>query len=404
MIIKSVFLYLGIFIISIFFTWIAEVELKHINKIDFRNIHCLIGIVASLVAIVIPCVFAALRDPSVGYDVKNYVMQNYNFALKSDSYEFFAANKEFDVEPFFGMLTYFWAKLNKLEMLFFSIELYVIGPLYFVLLRRRKKGSMTVGITLFLFLFYNFSLSGMRQSIAMSILIVAYQMFSEKKIIISILFLIVAFNFHKSVAIITLFYFLFYCISKLHKKTEKKIYLIIAILLLLLFVFYTHIALAIANILSYIAPRYAFYIKHYLSIYSNYIWGNIPLTDFLCKFMIIGCFYVFYVRKQFSFNNDIHNRGKISNYLIKDKFENMLTMMLMGRYFVLFNANFYESLRLAYYFDYLLIFFIPTGIDLSLKKERNVLEYLLITIFAFMYWFHFIMIIGGYATNIYMFK
>ena len=267
MIIKSVFLYLGIFIISIFFTWIAEVELKHINKIDFRNIHCLIGIVASLVAIVIPCVFAALRDPSVGYDVKNYVMQNYNFALKSDSYEFFAANKEFDVEPFFGMLTYFWAKLNKLEMLFFSIELLVIGPLYFVLLRRRKKGSMTVGITLFLFLFYNFSLSGMRQSIAMSILIVAYQMFSEKKIIISILFLIVAFNFHKSVAIITLFYFLFYCISKLHKKTEKKIYLIIAILLLLLFVFYTHIALAIANILSYIAPRYAFYIKHYLILF-----------------------------------------------------------------------------------------------------------------------------------------
>lgn len=398
MVVGSAFLYFGIFFISILSTWIAEVELKKVNKINFRSAHCIVFLLCSLVAILLPSLLAAFRAPTVGFDVKNYLIQNYNVALRSNSYYFFDTNKPFEVEPFFGLLTYFWAKQNNLKMLFFSIELLVIGPVYWVLFRRRKKGSMTVGMTLFFLLFYNFSLSGMRQSIAMSIMMIAYQMYEERKRFISFLFIVIAFNFHKSVALIVIVFGLFCYISALSKAKKKRVLFFLLVFLMILFVFYTRIALTVATLLQFISPRYGFYIKHYLDMYGGHIWSNIPLTDLIGKSLIIICYCCCYTHK----NNEINiNAKSMKEFVTKDQFDIMLIMMLLGRYFVIFNANFFESLRIAYYFDFLQIFFVPSAFDLSLKKEKNILGYLIVMGSAFMYWFHFIIIIGGYSTNIY---
>ncbi|WP_172993961.1 EpsG family protein, partial [Lactobacillus helveticus] len=65
------------------------------------------------------------------------------------------------------------AKAGSIRVTFFIIEFLIVTPIYIVLYLNRKNGSMAIGITLFLFLFYNFSLSGMRQSIAMSLFLLA---------------------------------------------------------------------------------------------------------------------------------------------------------------------------------------------------------------------------------------
>lgn len=381
--IESLFIYLGTFFISIFCTWIVE---KTSKGKDLNTITKTSSFVFSIIAIMVPCITAALRDQSVGYDVRNYLIKNYYHAKSCLSFTEFYNTRPFNVELLFALLTYVFSKLNNLKLLFFSIELLIVSPVYLTLYKRKKEGSMTIGMIIFLFFFYNFSLSGMRQSIAMSFLLLAYQYYKENRKISSIVIAIFASMFHTSVFIMVFVFCGSICISKLPVKKQKCIYLFAIIASILLFIFYGQVAILIANFLHMISPRYSFYIKNYLAIYSGKTLANIPLTDLVCKSIVVFVFWI------------AHKTGAKKDRM----FMNMFIMVLLGRYFVLFNANFYEALRLAYYFDYLLIIFIPT-INVVVKNKLNRIIYNGIFIISgFLYWMHFIMIIGGYYTNNYI--
>lgn len=382
---KSVIIYLIAFMSTIGMTFIAENLFANTNKI--KNASYILAMAFSGLALLIPCTLAAMRDISVGNDVMGYVYPNYIVAIKSSSFGEFLLLEYPKTEILFSVLLYWGGKLKNIGYIFFAIELLILLPLYYVLYKRRKEASMTLGMMIYLFLFYNFGLSGMRQSIAMSFIMLAYYYFSINERFRAIFWCIFATLFHTSVLLVVPIYLFSLWIYRKPIRKRKKWYATIAMLFLLVFLFYRQIAGALAQIVGIVSRRYSYYISRYLQEYSGVVLGNIHSTDLLCKFALIILFIVV-----FKFANKYD-----------DKVKYMVYLMLIGRYFVVFNAVFYESLRIAYFFDYFLIVFIPCMMKCVKRDFLNRITFAIgIFIPVFLYWFYFIMKLGGYVTNIYI--
>jgi hypothetical protein len=159
-------------------------------------------------------------------------------------------------------------------------------------------------------------------------------------------------------------------------------------LLTFLLLFYRYIALVLQQIIFYIHPRYAFYIGKYIN--NGFAWQDIILSELLFKFIIFF----------FSF---------IALYLYDKKdtrFHNLCFLAFLGVYFTIFNANFYESTRIAYYFNYFLILFVPLALKTCFSKDLPtiVIKNICCLLPVFLYWLYLIMIIGAYGTNNYSFN
>ena len=385
---NSIILYLIVFLISLCFVYSAELSLKKYDGSKYLK-YRIIAICSSIIAVAIPCALAAMRNCSVGTDVSTYVLLNYNVAINARDFIEFYNSQVIPVEPLFSLLIFCGAKLNNIGYVFMAIEILIIVPIYLVLCYRRNNVSMTMGMAIFYFLFYNFSLSGMRQGISMSFLLLSYHYLTKKKYAKALFYSIIASLFHSSVILIVLMFGVSYYIYT-RSIQKRRILCSVAIFFLVgLFLFYNKITVFLAKIVGIINLRYSYYILHYGSIYQGHVWSNIPITDLLCKTVLIFIVVFFYIRT--------------NKFKAKEKY--MVSMMLIGRYFVIFNANFYESLRLAYYFDYLLILFVPY-VKKCVKKNwiNQLLINLVIIIPSFLYWYYFIMIIGAYQTNVYMLR
>lgn len=384
---KSVIVYLIAFMSTIGMTFIAENLFANTNK--KKNVSYILAMAFSGLALLIPCTLAAMRDISVGNDVMGYVYPNYIVAIKSSSFGEFLLLEYPKTEILFSVLLYWGGKLKDIGYIFFAIELLILLPLYYVLYKRRKEASMTLGMMIFLFLFYNFGLSGMRQSIAMSFILLAYYYFSINERFRAIFWCIVAILFHTvALLVIPIYLFSLWIYQKPIRK-RKKWYMAIATVFVLIFLFYRQIAGIIARIVGIISGRYSYYISRYLQEYSGVTLGNIHSTDLLCKSALILFFAVVFK----------------CAHKYDDKAKYMVYLMLIGRYFVVFNAVFYESLRIAYFFDYFLIVFIPCMMNCVKRDLLNKIVFSVgLFIPVFLYWFYFIMKIGGYVTNIYFIR
>ena len=384
---KSVIIYLIAFMSTIGMTFIAENLFANTNK--KKNASYILAMAFSGLALLIPCTLAAMRDISVGNDVMGYVYPNYIVAIKSSSFGEFLLLEYPKTEILFSVLLYWGGKLKNIGYIFFAIELLILLPLYYVLYKRRKEASMTLGMMIYLFLFYNFGLSGMRQSIAMSFIMLAYYYFSINERFRAIFWCIVAILFHTvALLVIPIYLFSLWIYQKPIRK-RKKWYMAIATVFVLIFLFYRQIAGILARIVGIISGRYSYYISRYLQEYSGVTLGNIHSTDLLCKSALILFFAVVFK----------------CAHKYDDKAKYMVYLMLIGRYFVVFNAVFYESLRIAYFFDYFLIVFIPCMMNCVKRGLLNKIVFFVgLFIPVFLYWFYFIMKIGGYVTNIYFIR
>lgn len=384
---KSVIIYLIAFMSTIGMTFIAENLFVNTNK--KKNASYILAMAFSGLALLIPCTLAAMRDISVGNDVMGYVYPNYIVAIKSSSFGEFLLLEYPKTEILFSVLLYWGGKLKNIGYIFFAIELLILLPLYYVLYKRRKEASMTLGMMIYLFLFYNFGLSGMRQSIAMSFIMLAYYDISINERFRAIFWCIVAILFHTvALLVIPIYLFSLWIYQKPIRK-RKKWYMAIATVFVLIFLFYRQIAGILARIVGIISGRYSYYISRYLQEYSGVTLGNIHSTDLLCKSALILFFAVVFK----------------CAHKYDDKAKYMVYLMLIGRYFVVFNAVFYESLRIAYFFDYFLIVFIPCMMNCVKRDLLNKIVFSVgLFIPVFLYWFYFIMKIGGYVTNIYFIR
>lgn len=377
--IYSVLIYLTTFGISIICIYLSE-HIKGNQLIKW----CL-----TIIGVLTICLLAAFRDTSVGSDVKLYLVPNYHYAILNnlDFWEYFNS-LPIDNEILFAALIYLISKVRSLSLLCFVIELLAVTPILYVLKKRRKVLSVTLGYTLYLFLFYNFSLSGMRASIAISFFILAFHFWQLKKLKIGCIYCLIAIFFQKSTFFILVIVISIYFIE--NSKKQKKMFMRVLFLcfISILLIGYTKLSVYIMQIVNIINPRYGNYMQIYLKKMPGFTVSNIPSTDILFKTLIVlSTFFILKYTKKMNKEKNIY-----------------FALCLMGRYFVIFNAVFYESMRIAYFFDYFIIIFVSCFGKGFGRNCSKVIEKVGITFLAFIYWIYYIMVIGGYGTNVYMFR
>ena len=371
----SILIYMSFFMMSFLFCYLSERMYKKKKK--------WVGILWTSISILVLCILATLRSTTVGGDISVYLLPNFEKAITYSKFLDFYVVASSQMEVLFSLLVYLFAKIGSIKCLFFAIEFLVLTPVYYVLYKNRERCSITVGYIIYVFLFYNFSLSGMRQSIAMSMLFLATNFLLNREYLKLIFWSIIAILFHKG-TIIALF-LITLIIAFENRKSYKKMLSILMIILIVFFVLYNQFVNILANVFWLINPRYSFYIR--TNITDNIMWSNIPNTDIVLKLGIVMLCVIFGHYKKSINKQDV----------------SLLVFSLIGRYFVLLNARMYEALRIAYYFDiFTIILAANTVHQQKINMNKKILSICLIGL-AFLYWIYFIMYIGGYKTNIFTF-
>ena len=188
----------------------------------------------NILAIIIPCILAGLRNTKVGTDVEVYVQQLFYFAKQSSSYNEFLTCKWWwiyrikyvaDFESAFTLFVYFTQKLtDNIQMVMFGIQVLISVPIYYVLKKIDKtKKNICFAMFIFYFSFFNVGLNTMRQYIAIAFIFygTACLMYDKKNIgtIKFFLNLFIAYFFHNSSIFSILIYFI-YTILNFNEKKE----------------------------------------------------------------------------------------------------------------------------------------------------------------------------------------
>ena len=210
-------IYIIVFLITICFCKMAEKNFR-----ENRKRH---GIICSAFVILIPSILAGLRDTTVGTDVKIYVEYLFQIAQNSQSLKDYLLYYGVDgIEFGYNILTFFTAKIfGDLHWLLFFIQLIIITNVFLFLYNKRVNISITIGLFIYLFTFYNVTLNISRQLIAVSFIMYSLILLERKKYIKTLVVFFIALSFHSSsiIAIIMYIIMLIFDAKKINNRTKK---------------------------------------------------------------------------------------------------------------------------------------------------------------------------------------
>lgn len=287
---------------------------------------------------------SGLRADSVGTDTYNYLSGFRTIRDVSSSSMFEVVRWE-----------YGYVLLNKLSSILSNNEqillvltsfLVLIGVMYFI-----YKNSENVVLSVFLYIslyLYLFSFNGIRQAIAMSILVMGFHLILERKFLRYFIVVLVATLFHETAILMLLLYFIYY-----FKFDIKNV-------LAILFIF----------IISFISVESI--INYFLSFTRSlsYIDTNniIEQSGFLFPLINLSIFFfILYI--------------KLTNRINDPTLDFFLFIAILGVFTGLLSMKVYKLLRLNYYFMMYYIIAIPYSLKfVKDKKIKFIMIYLLITV------------------------
>lgn len=341
-------IYFGCFITSVFFYVIGEIAKKKYTKF-----------VLYMISIMLPVFLAAYRAVDVGTDIKTYVQPSYIMALRIDSFVDFIKSNFYVSDILFNFVVYFCTKyFNSLQVVLGAIQLIISIPVYIFIGRKVDEKQRGIALLTYYFIFFGLGLNIMRQSMAMSIMMLAVSYFIDRKKFQFIICFLVAFGFHKS-ALFGLVLIVMYLANE--KFKEKWFPYLCALLIALVICFYQYVMTAVVKMLPTIFGGY----NAYLSEKNN----NWPVTD-LILYMICAC---------------------IGIYLLKSKdiFERYLGLMAICSIAGVFiSKSMIVAGRIMIYCNYFSIYTFALTNKLVKKNKYNIwIEKWLIFLIILIYWF-----------------
>jgi hypothetical protein len=158
-----------------------------------------------LIGLLLPALLASMRAVSVGSDVSFYVVPLFNKAINSNSFSDYVAILGGDINDVgYCLLNYILSRFTtEIGWLFFATELIIVFFTFAGCWQLRGKAYPWLSMLFFYFLFYNITLSTVRQSCALAISFFALsylfeKQFSKDAIIKSIICVMVACTFHRT--------------------------------------------------------------------------------------------------------------------------------------------------------------------------------------------------------------
>ncbi len=164
-----------------------------------------------VIAVLLPCILAGMRDIGVGTDTRGYGILFFNLVHQSSGlldYAQLCHQTSWDPEPLFVLLAYSVASItNSLFCYWFAIELLIIVPIYFAIANMCNGRRVWVPFLFYLIVFYGLGLNMMRQGIALSFATLCLSQILTSKNKKAIVSAVCAILFHFS-AFIVIFYWM----------------------------------------------------------------------------------------------------------------------------------------------------------------------------------------------------
>lgn len=307
-------------------------------------------------------ILMGFKNVTVGNDTPNYI----EFFLRLKNMSSFVDNSS-RFEKGFQIYTKIIGMLfDSYQALFIISAVFCIACICFGIYKNSKNWQYS----LFLFVglrFYYFFLSGLRQSIAVSIIFVAYVFLKENRKKLFIILVLLASTFHFSAWI----FLLALPLSKF--KLDE-----IAIPKILLITFLIYVLFN---------PILSFFLSHMPIYYSHYLVTKAASANNLADFInaIIPCLFLLVAKTtRFNLNKDEENIKNNSTFIYSDKDTQMLFLLISaGLSFIATRASILD--RMVQYYWIFSIITIPNIIFSIKDKRTRTIWYLIITSFVIVY-------------------
>lgn len=227
-------IYYGTFLLSGFWCWIAEILFKKKSQT--------LGIVMSVFSILSLTWLCGVRDFSIGTDIGVYGEQAFQTAVKSLNLLDYINNLKGiygtsgSTEYGYVFLNYIVSKFtNNTHIFLFVIGLIVNGIIFVSIYLLRDRVSLVLGWLTFCFLFFGTTLNLLRQSIAISLVLLGIVLLYKRSTRAALIPFILAIIFHNSAVFALLIYIMGLLINKakLRSKVTKILFIFTIIIMLM---------------------------------------------------------------------------------------------------------------------------------------------------------------------------
>lgn len=307
-------------------------------------------------------ILLACRGIEVGTDTENY---KFYFGIHSNRYVHQIFNG--DLEPLFKLINWLIGQVTK----DFQIYLAIIGAITLVpivsLYNQDKRHSylkiiLFVNMSIFVVLF-----SGIRQSIAMSIGLIAFHFVKKKKLIYFLITVFIAIGIHTSAFMLFAMYPLYY-----FKLKKKHLYIIVP-LIGTIYIFNQQIFTGLLNIMTLFSSRY----DDYTSLKNT---GAVTM---------IICFAAFTM-----FAYVIPDEKKIN-----DEFIGMRNFLLLVTILQCFAPLHTLAMRMNYYYILFVPIVVPMALNYADRRWKQVAKVAEIVMCVFFTFYFLLNVYNGSQTD-----
>lgn len=234
------------------------------------------------IGLIAPCLLAGLRANTVGADINSYAVYQYHHAIKFDLFYFMEYESSISAAGW-NLMTWLSCHFSQSFALYlFCIELLCILPVFFLFFALYRNNEWS-GMLSWYLLLYGFSLNGMRQCIAMGIVLFSYLFAKRRKMVPFILAIFVGCLFHQTALIGLFLYPLFGILGKRAARSVRGIVwsnCIYAVALLGIWLALVLFGKHIFTPLTSLKASYAFQLKTMDSMDIN--WSALFLFSSIC--------------------------------------------------------------------------------------------------------------------------
>ena len=408
---KSVILYLWLFGISyLLFTTSEKMAIdgaseESVNRCIPRGGCVTTSHIPAFIAIFLLSLMAALRADSVGVDTAVYPDVYMRSASFYSSFAGFLTDPNTSPisEPLHALLVWVCSRftVDKAPLLFFY-QFLTVTPVYFALYNLRDRLSISIGMAVYLFFFFNNSLNMMRQSVSCALLLLAFSILIKKRkfCIKFIICVAAAILFHRSGVYGAALLIAASLVGRIGQQWLKVSSYILVI-------FFPLVVAQLLQLLigAGLADSHVLYYANVFIYHNEDVdWFVNPLGGYSLSYLAIYSWLIFLplILMGLFFNQKISER-RTSATADESLCAYLRSMNLVG-YFIyvalLFNWRSMYGIRFSVFFDFMLILSLPlacAGVNSRTKKAIVLLSLLSV-------WFVWIVYFGWSGSQIYLFR
>ena len=368
--------YICIFSIIIILSIISQ-------KINNNKI-CLFLLILSAVSL---SVFGGMRSYNTGTDISVYGKNYYEKAVNANDFFEYAFDENINtrgIKDYGYLLTnYCVSRFSESPTaLFIVLQLLTNIPIFYLLYRRRKELSVPFALLIYLCVWYGSTFNMLRQSVALSFLILGFDYYlsgNKKKYI---MLAILAFLFHSTVIYVVGIHLLLAQIKKRKPEKRRKTEGIIMIAALV-------VTLCLPAVVTFLFENNLVPLNLYTYIHDYSVktvnWFNIDIIlNMILSFPILLSYFVY---KRSENNNETPD-----------------IYPLLGAITSLSKVIISYTDRFSLYFQYHLLTALPEKIRTwrPVKKEKKALVYVILVTVLIVYWYVKYVVQGAHEIMPYM--